>query len=211
MKKLFPVFFLLITASHAAYSQGLQGTTWSVYLVGGQFLEYFHFGTDSLYYSTDAVTYIPSSLYSESGSTVTIVDLPGFTCSTTDTGRYDFMILNDTLYYLMNSDPCMSRVGITTTAYWVMEPTGISQFPKHSAPRFFPNPAAAGQLDLRFSGLSADRTRLTLVNSAGGVIEEQAVSGFPTGEIHFHTVPPGFYMIRLEDHANVYLYKLLVQ
>lgn len=211
MKKILPLFLFLIIASPAAYSQGLQGTTWSVYLAGGQFLEYFHFGTDSLYYSTDAVNYIPSSLYSESGSTVTIVDLPGFTCPTADTGRYDFMILNDTLFYLLNSDPCMSRVGVTTTAYWVMEPTGIPQHLSPTEPLFFPNPADAGRLQLRFSGLNGDYSRLTLVNAAGRIMEEQTVSGLITGEIHLQPVPPGFYVIRVEDKSAFFFYKLLVQ
>lgn len=142
MKKKFTLFtFTLVLSSLSVFSQQLPNTTWSVYTSGSALIGYFNFDTDTISYSTNFTTYTNSATYLENSGNITIVDLPGKLCPVTDTGKYTFVIQNDTLKFTLVSDPCLSRVNTVTTYYWVRLKTGMQHLFSSTPIQVFPNPA----------------------------------------------------------------------
>src|SRR6185369_9268123 len=116
--------FILALLEINANSQTLNNTTWIVYNSNNIFFEYFHFGTDTLSYSQSNSFYTPISHFAESGNTLTLIDFSG-SCAA-DSGKYTFSIQNDTLKFILISDPCTPRITTITNYHWITFLTGIA-------------------------------------------------------------------------------------
>ena len=121
-------------------SQVLANTTWQVYTSSSVFFYYFHFDGDTLSFSSDDIYYTNVSLYEESGANFKIYDLSGF-CMT-DTGRYTFSMMSDTLDFNLIIDTCdPSRATVFDTYYWIGMGIGINSPEKNQGFNLYPNPA----------------------------------------------------------------------
>ena len=124
MKKLFTLLYLLFIGING-YSQQLQNTQWTVTDTTDVFYIYFKFGIDTLSYSYDDISYTNIATYQESGNNFTMIDLPSGPCPS-DTGKYTFFILNDTLNFTLVNDDCPTRPMIFQDYNWFVSNVGLA-------------------------------------------------------------------------------------
>lgn len=139
-KKITLMIILIVTSSLSLLSQILSNTTWSVYNASNSLYLYFHFGTDTLSYSMDNISFTNLSTFQESGNNFTLIDLPDGPCPS-DTGRYTFLIQNDTLKFNLISDLCDTRPEVFTEYHWINLTTGIQVKNLLPSVKICPNPA----------------------------------------------------------------------
>lgn len=157
---------IIVLSGLCVRSQTLYNTKWSVYDTSSTFLVYFNFGTDTLSYSTDNVSYTNIATFSVSSNNFTIVDLSAATCPLSDTGRYTFLIQSDTLKYTLISDLCTSRSETFVTFHWVALLTGTETANQLSKNIFvYPNPFS-NETTLQTDNLLKNAT-LTVENCFG--------------------------------------------
>ncbi len=142
MKKIFPLLLLIIVMrNNHVYSQSLPGTTWIVYDTTSTFYNYFRFGTNTLIYSHNNVNYNTVSTFVENGNNFSITDIPGYVCYP-DTGKYTFVMQNDSLKFTVVNDTCPFRPLVFEDYYWVKDiSTEVADSNSGSLIRIFPNPA----------------------------------------------------------------------
>jgi len=140
-KKLALIILVVAFSSVSSFCQSLTNTTWKVYDSVSSFYNYFRFDSLYLSYTTNEVNFNNVSTYYENGSDFTIIDIPGFVCSA-DTGRYTFLIHNDTLDFSLVNDTCPYRSLIIADYYWVRNTiTQVENTIYSFALKIFPNPA----------------------------------------------------------------------
>ena len=123
-------------------SQTLQNTLWKVYDPGNVFFGYYYSGADTIYQVSNNSIYSPFATYQESSNTFTINDIQGAgTCPATDTGRYTFFIVDDTLKFTKVNDPCSNRSFMLENYFFVNSITGINDANNINSIKVFPNPA----------------------------------------------------------------------
>ncbi len=143
MKKKTTLMTIIIAISSlCSYSQILSNTKWSVYDSSATLVTYINFNTDTLSSSPDNIFYNNFSTYQESGNNISFIDIPGGSCLVTDTGRYTFLIHNDTLKFTLVSDLCTDRTLSLCTFYWIRLHTGIQGVNLLPALKIYPNPAS---------------------------------------------------------------------
>jgi hypothetical protein len=140
MKKKITLFIVTIVLSFLeVYAQPLQNTTWKAYEPNGIFFNFFHFGADTL----SVGSYGNVATFQVSGNNISLVDLPiSGGCPLTDTGRYTYLIHNDTLKFTLVNDQCSSRVSTMTTFYFIRFITSVHNINVFDAIKVYPNPAS---------------------------------------------------------------------
>lgn len=140
-KMIILVSLILAICSLNIYSQNLQNTSWTVFISPGHLIAYFHFSKDTLSTSFDNITYKNTSTFQEIDNNFFIVDLTDEDCPNSDTGKYTYVIQNDTLKFTLVNDLCISRSESMPIIYCVRVQTGIPNNNSIKDVILFPNPA----------------------------------------------------------------------
>ncbi len=197
MKKI--LFTLIIAISGlSAYSQTLSNTTWTVYDSTSTFFYYFHFTSDILSYSSDNITFNNIATFQENGNNFTIIDLPSGPCPS-DTGKYTFLIQNDTLKFTLISDLCPSRPTTFSSYHWINLQTGIQSINLLPSINIFPNPA---------SDVISIQSDLDIQNSTYIIFDQsgrQVLTGMLTGEttmVDIKQLTMGIYFFQIGEKSK---------
>jgi hypothetical protein len=212
MKIKFTLLIVLVGLSSLySYSQTLLNTTWSVYYPNKAFYAYFHFGTDTLSYSYDNVSYTSFSAYNKNGNDISFVDLPSKPGATTDIGNYTFTIQNDSLRFNFISDVFDNRRNVLTMCYWVSsKATGINTPDFTTSIKFYPNPLVS-TTNLKLDK-SINNATLTFYNSVGHSVKQIKNITGQTFTINRDNLPCGVYFIRLtHDNKTIITEKLIIR
>jgi len=201
------VLMIIITAFSGlgVNSQPLINTTWKAYYPEGTFFAYFHFGPDTLSVSMDNITYTNAGTGQVSGNNLSVVDLPGGKCPVIDTGRYTFLIQNDTLKFTLVHDLCSSRVTTMTTFYFIRFLTGIQSITVFPSIKVYPNPSS----DRVIIETSCDG-HLSILNLKSQQLLQQEITE-PTTTIDVSTLPGGVYVVKLVGKKGVQMGKFIKQ
>jgi hypothetical protein len=192
MKKTFTLIAMIIALSSlTSYSQVLPNTTWAVY-DQSTLAFYIRFDATILYFSSDNVNYTSGSYYEENESDFTVSDITNGACSVADTGRYTFLIQNDTLMWTFVSDPCVNRQLAFMNYDWVMLPTGIADAGL-PAFRAYPNPAT----DKIFI-YGAQSSAYSISDQTGRQVQTGSIAG-ETSSINIRGLATGVYYLRLSE------------
>ncbi|MEI8203999.1 MAG: T9SS type A sorting domain-containing protein [Bacteroidota bacterium] len=188
-------------------AQSLQNTTWQVYDTLGTFLSYFRFGTDTLFSSMDNNTWESGATYTQSGNNFRIVDLPGINCPISDTGRYTFLIQNDTLKFTLVVDSCTDRSEALTTFDWVRLQTGIDDLTSVHNIKIYPNPVG----DVVY--IKTSRFALGSTYDVSDLSGKKIFNGKllnETTSIDLRTLASGLYFLKIGEN-NKQTFKLVKQ
>ncbi len=194
MKTKISLLAILLNLSLFVSGQQLANTTWEVYDTTGAFFLYFQFGSDTVGYSADNISFTDVAVYTESGSQFMINDLPSGPCSVGDTGVYSFQILNDTLFFTVISEPCTGRDGTFANYTWV---STTAKLMKNSTIDLglFPNPAMESVF-LKASAVEAG-TEIRLLDSYGRIVSVFYSAENGTTEIPVSELNPGLYFVEI--------------
>lgn len=212
MKKIILSLFIAATICSASKSQTLYNTTWTMYDPSDMFSAYFHFGTDTLSFSPDNISYTPISHFLVSGNNFTIVDLVGLACPLTDTGHYTFTIINDTLRFTLLSDPCAARASVLGGGYYgVAFMTGIETSTVTPSISVSPNPSPGGIFNVTIPSNGETFNKISLVTPDGKIVFEKPISDRTSSP---HTVdlskkPRGIYFLKLQGGNSSRVFRLL--
>ena len=206
MKKLITLFAIIITTGIVGYSQNLYNTKWSVYNSTGVLQGYFHFGMDTLSYSFKNIIYTNESTFQVNGNNFVIHDLSGALCPLIDTGRYTFLIRNDSLKFTLVSDECTSRSNSLTTQYYVSLSAGIPPMNKTVNFSFYPNPVK-DVLTIRASEIYSQYS-FVILNLNGQELFKQDITE-PKTTIDVSTLPGGVYFMKITGDGFVQVRKLI--
>jgi hypothetical protein len=206
MKTKIVLMIIITTLSRLGiYSQPLQNTTWKAYYPEGTFFAYFHFGPDTLSISTDNITYTNVGTGQVSGNNLRVVDLPGGACPVVDTGKYTFLILNDTLKFTLVNDLCPSRVTTMTTFNFIRFLTGIQSITGFTVTKLHPNPSLDKiTLETAFNG------QLSILNLNGQQLLQKEKTE-PTITIDVSNLPNGVYLVKVVGQTGVQVGKFIKQ
>ena len=207
-QKLLLLIVMLAFIGLNARSQTLYNTTWMVYKSPGVFYYYVHLSTSTVSFSSNNTAYYTSSSFQENGNNFSIYDLIGG-CGT-DTGKYTFVIQNDTLKFTLVSDGCDTRVKIQTTYYWVWLATGIQSPGLISSVKLYPNPVSDGIVHLSFP--AGDGFNIVSVyNIVGKKAFEENISGSSQVEINLKNLPRGVYIVIANNKEKQFIQKLVIE
>lgn len=138
MKRLFSIFlFALIGVNGLA--QQLQNTDWTVTDTTDTFYIYFSFSSNTLSYSYDGISFTDIATFVENGNNYTMIDLASGPCPS-DTGKYTFMIQNDSLFFTMLEDDCPTRPMIFEDYNWFIPQAGLDDLTNLGV-NVFPSPS----------------------------------------------------------------------
>lgn len=202
MKK-YPLILLFLVAINTGYSQQLENTFWLGTNAPSPNL-WFHFGTDTLYYSMGS-GYSPLSLYTDSNGIFEIFDLPGASLCT-DTGRYNYTIVNPNLIFTLINDICSSRRNTFINYNWLEIPMGISPASKTSGIKIISNPVESF-FDIIISySINGDKNIILLDLNGRKVYEEN----FSTNTFRVETgfLPHAIYTGWIFNEGNYFLFKI---
>lgn len=179
-----------------------------MYYPGSALIGNFYFGTDTLSFSKDNITFTKVSTFKENGNNFSIVDLPTETNPVDNAGNYTFLIQNDTLKFTTISDLNTSREKTFSTCHWVRLHTGIKMADFASSIKCYPNPFSNSttlQPDKPFNSAS-----ISIFNSVG--IEVKQINNISTQTITINrdNLSSGIYFIRLILDNKVYNVEKLV-
>lgn len=194
IKKSSLLIVIISFSALSSFSAVLPGTSWIVYDSSNTSIGYFQFSADSLYYSSDNITFYPLSAYWENGNQFRIVDRPGGLCAAADTGKYNFSILNDTLHFNITNEPCTDRGATLAYFHWVRLLSGIDDLNKLPDFTVFPNPVE----DVLFiSNTDNEAAELTVYDNSGRVVMKQNVHH--SGAIPVNNLSKGIYFYNFID------------
>ena len=213
MKKIATFLIIIIALSGLnIFSQTIQNTTWLAYYSSGAFFNYFYFGIDTAYISSDNVTYTAFIAYQESDNNFSMVDLPDGDCSVVDTGKYTLLLQNDTLRLILVKDNCTLRAETATTLYLVKVPTGIQNTSFFNDIKLYPNPAE-DRIIFEIDNTGERETVIELVTVTGTVIyrsEYRSSQDHFTGQIDVSGYARGMYFVRIWQGGAVYNGKIVL-
>jgi len=196
MKKVLQLTFIGLLLFQVGFSQQLQTTQWTT-TWGSPISDdvCFTFGTDTVFITGSAGNEISTTLYTETGNTVTFQDVSGpFSCPNTDVGTYEFEITSGSgavLNFTVNSDACTGRSGfITSNELTAKSPTGINNLVNVQF-NVYPNPAT-NQLIIKAAGQHG----LVLYNSLGKTVFEAVFAD--KIEVDCSSYPGGAYFIKVD-------------
>ncbi len=139
--KNFYLTIIVALSSVSVSSQTLSNTTWIVYDSTNSFVTFFKFGSDTLSHSMYNMDYEDLSTFQENGNSFTLIDLPNNSWCPEDTGKYTFLIENDTLKLTLISDLCVGRPEVLSGSHWIKLLTGTKSINLSSVIKIYPNPA----------------------------------------------------------------------
>lgn len=214
MKKLLLCSVLIVLSFSTARAQSLVNTTWAFHWPDDALFRYFRFSDDTLYWSSDNVSYTGHSLITFAGQAMTISDLLGadMGCPTANVGNYTFEVVNDTLDFDLVNDPCTPRGQIMDEGYGVQAPSGIVDAFSAVGISVFPNPATNGSFHLRIPAAAAAYNSLRLVGMDGRLVAQQ---NLPVGaavdrDVFLATPATGTYLLILSGPTRTVTTKLMV-
>ena len=211
MKKNLITLALVLMAMIPARAQQLQNTYWTIYTPTNVLAGYFYFCCDTLSESPDNITYTQVTTYVENGNLFTIIDLPGSPggCPITDSGRYTFSILSDTLYFILISDPCAGRSYVLLNYHFVRLLTGIENV-SFNSDQLYPNPSPDGIFNLSFTNNSDGFDKIIVSTAQGKKVSEENI---PRGErnhsINLQNLSSGVYFLMLENNKERKVFKIV--
>lgn len=206
MKKHITLFAILIVIGIGAFSQNLYNTKWSVYNSSGILQGYFHFGTDTLSYSLNNITYTKVSTFQVNVNDFVIHDLTGTACPLIDTGRYTFLIRNDSLKFTLVSDECTSRSYSLTAQYYVSLTSGLPALNKSTSFSFYPNPVK-DLLTIKASEIYSQYS-FVILNLNGQELIKQEITE-PKTTIDVSSLSGGVYFMKISGDGFVQVRKLI--
>ncbi len=179
MKNLFLTAWLIFALGLSGQSQSLSNTTWDVFDQMNVQAYSFHYGNDTVFISTDFISFEPLSIYQESNDTITLNDIPGapFSCPGGITGYYTFLMVGDSLYFTLLSDACAGRESVLTTYDWARNTSGLDGKSLSEMIKLFPNPSYDGLFNIRINNSEMKFDKYTVCNIQGQQIKEQSISG----------------------------------
>ncbi len=183
---------LVITFSLTSWAQPNTNTTWTAHDVNGSFFSYYKFFYDTVFVSSDNITYSPDSYYTYDGTIVRIADLFGSQCPSTDTGNYFPNTINDTMIFVYTGDACLARQLFFANFYFVRF-TGTTANKESSMESVIvSNPFDAtitiGNIDSPYT--------FTLFDSSGRLLKEESRSSETM--IDASEIPAGIYYFILK-------------
>lgn len=192
MKKQLLILFIMVVFK-TGNSQNIVNTQWLGTNAPSPNL-WFLFGTDTLYYSLTPSGFTPLSLYTASNGQFNIFDLPGASFCT-DTGHYNYSIVNPNLLFSLINDVCASRRNTLLNYNWIQIPTGTDELPLPSDIVIYQNPGE-GFFSLTTSVKMTGNKEITLFDVNGKkVYKENFVENKIKVNINF--LPMGVYVGRL--------------
>ncbi len=212
MKKIASIFLLTNALHSGANAQLLQNTIWSFYDPLNVFSFYFQFNNDTVSLSTDNISYTPTSIYNETGNIFSIHDITANTgCLITDTGVYNFNILNDTLQFTLIADPCFSRSQVLDNYYGVALLSSIDDKNIDANFSLYPNPSANGIFNLKIAGNKNEYQKFIISNIEGKRIVEKIMPEFKNdvAVINLANLDAGIYFLTLYCPLKNKVFKLI--
>ena len=199
-KQITLITIIIMLISICGRSQTLYNTTWSVYDTSNILFFYFHFGTDTLSMSPDNILYTPLATFQENVDSVTFIDLPGSDCA--DTGRYTFVLQDDTLKFTLINDTCLNRRNVLINFHWVSFITGIHTVNPLATIQLFPNPSN-GIFSIKSEKSLVLGTRIEIVNLLGDKVFSLEIS-FEKTEIDLCSLPKGIYCYQIKSEKGMF-------
>jgi hypothetical protein len=208
LKKLFLTLILTIPTVFAGHSTTLANTTWHTFAYATNAPDlFFKFDATSIYYSTNNISYTLISPYSEIGNVMRLYN--DLNCGT-DTGKYSFILSNDTLRFTLVNDLCSSRASYFSSYYFVAMLTGIKTESSLSGIEVFPNPSADGIFNLSLTSPATGQTKISVCDVDGKIIyEKEILSGNKNYSIDLQQFPEGVYFLTVSDATGNKVIKLL--
>ena len=207
MKKTIIILIIMLAfRSVITYSQPLQNSLWKVYHPEGIFFLFFYFHDDTLSTSFDNITYTDVGTGQVIGNNISVVDLPGGQCPVSDTGRYTYLVQNDTLKFTLVADQCTSRSTTMTTFHYVRFYTGIPVAIDYPTLGLFPNPSRE-QITIFFSP-SRGINWLSIFNVTGEKVIEKQITDNEI-QIDISALPRGVYFVRLQNEKMMGVEKIV--
>lgn len=196
--KVILLFGIVFLHALVSFSQPLKNSTWTIYDNTSAFFYYFHFGTDTIFYSGNGDVWGALAKYQVNNNNYAMIDLLGKPCPN-DTGKYTFSIQNDTLNFTLISDDCPTRPNTFASYHWVRILTGIQELSSASPVKMFPNPTS-GLLTIPIDG----EKNIVISNSVGLTIKTIKTDN---RTISFDDLPTGVYMVTVFNDKNKLLAK----
>jgi hypothetical protein len=204
MKKLIAFITIIIAFNGiSTYSEILQNTTWSMQDSTGKSYALLKFGIDTMSFKED-VEFYQVATFKVSGNNFSTIDLPKGQCSL-DTGKYTYLIQNDTLRFTVISDVCSLRISTLVNLFFVRYQTGIENINNIPLIQLFPNPAA-DELIIK-SNIDETGTIFNISDQLG----RQILTGKLTGEslkVDINHLSSGLYFLQIGD-KNKQTFKLI--
>lgn len=194
MKNLIFTIFLCVLST-GVFSQSLTNTSWELFFPDST-KGYVNFGTDTLSRSSDSIAFTALSIFQENMDSLIINDIFPDTTTCGTSGKYTFVITNDTLDFTLVSDTCSIRRFNFIGGIWVKilatEIEDIETEP--SLIKVYPNPVK-NTLFIE-SAINYRNSPFTISNHLG----QQILSGQLTNEVHSIStseIPTGLYYIQI--------------
>jgi len=210
MKKITLCLLLMMTAL-AARAQSLANTSWRAYDLSNNTPGLFwRFSADTVYVSSNDVSYTPVSTYATNTNTFLITDLSPVLCGANYTAAYTFTIIVDSLMFGYVNDTCSVRYTNILANYFLRNTTGIEDLNPVSAANIYPNPSADGVFNLKFSDYNNLPKRIYVLSTDGRKIIEETFSSNATNHaINLHSCASGIYFIVMENDLGRRVAKLV--
>ncbi len=185
-------------------AQSLFNTSWRVNNEANELFAYFHFGLDTLYYSSDNMLFTRISTYAENSNSITLLDLPGIGICGSTIGYYEFLIENDTLKFPIESDDCFGRRMTFFRFHWLRSISGIEEVDISAIIDIYPNPTT-GDVHINLKSNVAD---LALYNAIG---EQVFFEIIPDLSSTFNIKNQGVYYIKFNYNEKPFVKKIVVE
>jgi hypothetical protein len=204
---IFLVTVTLLQGSPGLQAQSLQFTKWAAYDNTNTLEIYFYLRNDTALVSGDNINYVPISVFKQTGNTFAICDISATSCLLTDTGRYTYLIRDDTLRFTLVSDPCVARTLTIAFDYFIQIPNGVETVNAPPSIRLLPNPS-----DGQFS-VSLDPeiySGIVIFSLTGETVYRTAVNARET-KIDLGGMPKGVYLLQAVSDKSSLTRKLVIR
>ena len=189
-------------------SQQLQNTYWHSFSSAGVPFLYWHFEQDTLKYSSTNVSFTSVSVFTNVGNNFVIRDVVGNCLS--DTGRYTYTIVNDTLRFFVVEDSCASRAAVFFSYYFVSIPTGIDNAGAFKSIQVYPNPSTDGIFNLAAENNTDGFKKITVNTMMGEKVWEDNFNQLKTRySINLQELPAGMYFLTLSNSNSERTFRII--
>lgn len=206
MKRVLLTGICIVCICLTSRAQNVANTFWLGYDTTDTPDLYWHFTSDSLYFSTDNVNWQIVSTFTENASLLNITDVPTPPPYCGGTGIYTKSFSGDTLWLTIVNDTCSSRVDYITTHYFVNTLTGIDDPNPNLVFTISPNPT-----DGIFNVKSAITPEKISVADISGRIILEVCNTSNTSTLDLTTFPPGIYFVRVYSGENSSVQRIILK